>query len=104
MINALLNQVLTRERQETNSLGAVASTDTATYDCRIESTSKAELNQKGEYHNMSYRIYVKHTADIRMGDRIVFYETGLLGSGDSWIVRSVFTAAGFSPSHLEVYV
>jgi hypothetical protein len=104
MITALLNQVLTRQRYETNSLGAVASTDTANYDCRIESTSKATLGQDGEYHNMNYRIYVKPTADIKMGDRIVFYETGVIGSGDSWIVKSVFTASGHTPNHLEVYV
>ncbi len=104
MIDAYLTQVLSRERQERNSLGRVASESVVSYGCRIESTSKAILGGDGEYHTMNYRIYTKYDADIKMGDRIVFYETGVLGSGDSWIVKSVFRARGFSDSHLEVYV
>lgn len=104
MIDKFFTHTIIRTRFVKNSLGSVTSESERTYRCRIEPTTVRTSGADGEYRTRQYRIYASKSADIQVNDRITFFSTGLIGSGESYVVRSVFRASGFGLSHLEVYV
>lgn len=104
MIGAFLNQTMTRQRPTTNAIGQVTNSE-KTYKCRLEVTTVRVAGQDGEYRERQFRIYTEADADIKENDRILLDEQqAQTGNPDPFVVKSVFQARGFGPSHLEISV
>lgn len=104
MIGAFLNQTLTRQRFTGNALGQNTVSE-ATYKCRLEVTTVRVAGDQGEYRERQFRIYTEPDADIKQNDRILLDEQqAQTGNPDPFVVKSVFQARGFWPSHLEISV
>lgn len=105
MISPFLNQTMIRERYTENAMGERVLTDSQEYKCRLEVTTVRVAGQNGEYRERNFRIYTMASADIKENDRIIM-DTDQAGTGapDPFVVKSVFQARGFGPSHLEVAV